>query len=222
MNDYQNNIINKNKIIKMLINKLKGIDNDEILNYNDWINESKNLIVNEFNLSKKNDINKKLEKNPYIFIPYMLYMNKNMELNKSTKSYQIIPLRTNLTPKFIPINIDSFVDILDSKYLLGKRKNDYHNDNKIGLILFETYFKFDSKYIENTIKKGHVFSGLIHTDGYEINYIFNSKSHEANKNNFHLKGKETRKKNKENTKNLTEDEKKKYLEKLEIEIEKEQ
>ena len=209
----------KNKITKILINKLKGIDNDEFLNYNNWINENKNLMVNEFNLSKKNDINKELEKNPYMFIPFMLYMNKNMELNKSTKSYQIIPLRTNLTPKFIPINIDSFVDILDSKYLLGKRKNDYHNDNKTGLILFETYFKFDSKYIKNTIKKGYVFSGLIHTNGYEINYIFNSKSHEANKNNFHSKGKETRKNIKENTKNLTNDEKKKYFEKLEIEKE---
>src|SRR3990167_8171446 len=141
----------------------------------------------------------------------MLFMNKNLELNNSKKKYQIIPLRTNLTPKFIPININSFVDIIDSEYLLGNIKNYYHNDNKKGLILFETYFKFDSKYIKNTIKKGCVFSGLIYTNGYEINYIFNSKSYEINKNNFHSKGKQNIKFIKENTKNLTQEQKNEFI-----------
>jgi len=169
------------------------------------------MIINEFNLSCKIDLDKELIKNPYIFIPYMLFMNKNLELNNSKKKYQIIPLRTNLTPKFIPISIDSLVDILDSKYLLGKIKNYYHNDNKKGLILFETYFKFDSKYIKNTLKKGYIFSGLIYTNGYEINYIFNSKSYEINKNNYHNKGKEEIKLIKENTINLNDKEKEEFI-----------
>ncbi len=50
------------------------------------------------------------------------------------------------------------------------------NNNKNGFILFNTYFNFNSKYIKNIIKKGYVFSGLIYTNGYEINYIFNSSS----------------------------------------------
>lgn len=141
----------------------------------------------------------------------MLFMNKNLELNNSKKKYQIIPLRTNLTPKFIPISIDSLVDILDSKYLLDKIKNYYHNDNKKGLILFETYFKFDSNYIKNTLKKGYVFSGLIYTNGYEINYIFNSKSYKSNKNKFHNKGKEEIKFLKEKTLNLNDEEKKEFI-----------
>ena len=77
---------------------------------------------------------------------------------------------------FIPINIDSFVDLLDSKYLLGNIKNYYHNDSKKGLILFDTYFNFTSKYIKNIIKKGYKFSGLIQTNGYGIIFNFNSKS----------------------------------------------
>ena len=201
---------NKSKILKEIINKLL----DETYNfnkYNDWINDNKTMIINEFNLSCKIDLDKELIKNPYIFIPYMLFMNKNLELNNSKKKYQIIPLRTNLTPKFIPISIDSLVDILDSKYLLGKIKNYYHNDNKKGLILFETYFKFDSKYIKNTLKKGYIFSGLIYTNGYEINYIFNSKSYEINKNNFHCKGKEEIKLIKENTINLNDKEKEEFI-----------
>ena len=188
-------------IIKLLINDLT--ENDK---YYDWINENKNCIMNEFNLSNKIDLNKEIKENPFKFIPYMLYMNTNLELNNSKKKYQIIPLRTNLTPKFIPISVDSLVDILDSEYLLGNIKNYYHNDNKKGLILFNTYFKFDSKYIKNVIKKGYMFSGLIYTNGHEINYIFNSKSYNTNKENFHSKGKEEIKFISQNTKNLNKDE----------------
>ena len=138
----------------------------------------------------------------------MLFMNKNLELNNSSKKYQIIPLRTNLTSKFISINTNSLVDILDSKYLLGKIKNFYHDDKTRGLILFETYFKFDSKYIKNVIKNGYEFS-MISTNGYEINYIFNSKKYSDNKKKFHSKGKEEKEKINKSTKNLTDEEIKK-------------
>ena len=85
-----------------------------------WIDANLNKIINKFNETNCVDINKYLNKNPFDFIPYMLFINKNLELNKSKKNYQVIPLRTNMTPKFIPINTDSFVDLLDSKYLLNK------------------------------------------------------------------------------------------------------
>ena len=197
---------NKNDVLKKIINSLiNELDND-FDKYNDWVNENKNIIINDFNSSNKIDLEKEIKKNPYMFIPFMLFMNTNLELNNSKKKYQIIPLRTNLTPKFIPISIDSLVDILDSKYLLGNIKNYYHNDNKKGLILFDTYFKFDSKYIKNVIKKGFIFSGLVYTNGFEINFIFNSKSYDENKNNFHLKGKEEIKFIKEKTKNLNQKE----------------
>ena len=198
-----------NEIVNYLMNKIDKINSK----YNEWINENKINIINDFNSSNYIDIDKELEKNPYKFIPYMLFMNKNLELNNSSKKYQIIPLRTNLTPKFIPINIDSLVDILDSKYLLGKIKNYYHGDVKKGLTLFQTYFKFDSEYIKNTIKKGFEFSGLIHTNGYEINYVFYSKSYNEKKSIFHSKGKETKKKIKENTIGFSLKEKEDYLKK---------
>ena len=206
---------NKNKTIKYIIEKLVNDYNnlDNLNNYDDWINENKNIIVNDFNLNKKIDIDKELTDNPYQFIKYMLFINRNLELNGSKKKYQIIPLRTNLTPKFIPIGIDAFVDILNSEYLFGKNKNYYHDDNKNGLILFETYFRFDSKYILNILKKGYVFSGLIYTDGHEINYIFNSKSYKTEKNNFHSKGKENKKFIKENTKGLNDEQKEEFINK---------
>ena len=198
-----------NNIINFLMNK-NIIINDR---YNDWVNKNKFIIINKFNSFHFIDIEKEIQKNPYKFIPYMLFMNRNLELNKSKKKYQIIPLRTNMIPKFIPINIDSLVDILDSKYLLGNIKNYYHNDSKKGLILFNTYFKFDSKYIKNIIKKGFEFSGLIYTNGYEINYIFNSKTYGNNKKNFHSKGKEEIKLIKENTKDMNPEQKEEFIKK---------
>ena len=113
-------------IIEYLIGKIDIIDEK----YNDWIVENKINIVKEFNSSEPIDLNKEIDNKPYNFIPYMLFMNKNLESNNSKKKYQIIPLRTNLTPKFIPIGINSLVDILDSKYLFGKIKNYYHDDYK--------------------------------------------------------------------------------------------
>ena len=146
--------------------------------------------------------------------------NKNLELNNSKKRYQVIPLRTNLTPKFIPINIDSLVDILDSKYLLGNIKNYYHDDNKKGLILFETYFNFDSKYIKKITKKGYIFSGLIYTNVYEINYIFNSSSYDKSKTDFHLKKKNNKKYIKDNTSKLNDIDKELFMKKYEEDKEK--
>ena len=100
-------------IIQYLFSKIDIID----ITYNDWIDENKIKIISDFNSSNPIDLDKEIDNEPYKFIPYMLYMNKNLELNNSDKKYQIIPLRTNLTPKFIPISVVSLVDILDSKHL---------------------------------------------------------------------------------------------------------
>ena len=106
-------------------------------------------------------IDKELNKNPYIFIKHMLYIDQELEKFDSRKKYQVIPIRTNFTPKFIPINVHSFVDMLDSKYLLKQIKNYYHDQTDRGIILFETYFNFSGNFITNSIKKGYVFSIFI-------------------------------------------------------------
>ena len=204
--------INDKKII------LNSIYNDLIKNefntddkFHYWIKENKIIIINEFNKKNYIDLNKEIKLKPYSFIPLMLFMNKNLELNNSKKKYQIIPLRTNLMPKFIPINIHSLVDILDSKFLFNKNKNYYHDDTKKGFVLFETYFNFKSDFILKTIKKGYVFSGLIKTNGYEIIFSFISKQKKEEKDNFHLKGKLEKKFIKDSTKGMNLEEKNNFL-----------
>jgi hypothetical protein len=197
---------NINKLLKSIYNDVINNTFETNIIYHNWIKENIALIINEFNKSNCIDFEKELNSKPFIFIPFMLFINKNLEINNSKKKYQIIPLRTNLTPKFIPINVHAFVDILDSKYLLGNIKNDFHNDTKKGLILFKTYFNFTSKYIKNSIKKGYIFSGLIMTNGYEIIFNFNSKLQEDKNNKYHSSGKKERKNIKDNTLGLSEEE----------------
>ena len=208
-------------IINYMFNKIDDNIDVHLSKYIDWIDKNKISIINDFNSLGCIDLDKKIDNNPYNFIPSMLFMNKNLESNNSKKKYQIIPLRTNLTPKFIPIGINSLVDILDSKYLFGKIKNYYHDDYKHGFILFETYFKFDSKYIKRIIKKGYVFSGLIYTNGYEINYIFNSKTYNSEKDNFHSKANENRKNINKQITGMDDKQKEEYIKKYKENKEKE-
>jgi hypothetical protein len=202
-----NKIKNKKSIIDSIYNDLINNKFDSDILFHNWIKDNKIIIVSEFNKKNYIDLDKELNLRPYDFIPLMLFINRNLEINESKKKYQIIPLRTNLTPKFIPINIHSLVDILDSDYLLGKIKNYYHNNTNNGFILYETYFKFTSDMIKNAIKKGYVFSGLIKTNGYEVIFNFISKKRKEKKDNFHLSGKNEIKFIKESINGLTEEEK---------------
>jgi len=155
---------------------------------NEWIIDNSNTILKEFNKSNCIDLDKELDENPYIFIKHMLHINQELEKSNSRKKYQVIPIRTNFTPKFIPINVHSFVDMLDSKYLLKNIKNYYHDQTDRGIILFETYFNFSCNFIKKSMKKGYIFSGLIQTNGHEIIYHFHSNEHAQKKANYHKCG----------------------------------
>jgi len=197
---------NKNKLYDKVYN---DFINDTLLSNNvfhSWILSNKNIIINNFNSENFIDIDEKISLTPCIFIENMIYINKNLELNKSKKHYQIIPQRTNLTPKFIPINTHALVDIIDSKKL-DNIKNYYHNNTLNGLEVWNKFFLFNSKYILNSLKKGYTFSGTIMTNGYEIIYLYYSKKQIEFKNKFHEAGKTEKKNIKNLLKDVPDDEK---------------
>ncbi len=176
----EDEILNKICILNNIKNNIKSIYNliyDDIVNntlnsneiFHTWIQNNILLIINNFNSINYIDFDSKLSTKPFIFIKNMLFMNKNLEFNKSKKHYQIIPLRTNMSPKHIPINTHALVDILDSSYL-SNIKNYYHNDTSKGIDVWNKYFLFSSDFIKNTIKKGFIFSGLIQCQTLKILY----------------------------------------------------
>jgi len=199
------NIPKVNKTINSIYNDIINNTFESNNVFHTWIKNNISLIINNFN-KNNTDLDKELNKNPYIFIPNMLFINKNLELNKSKKKYQIIPLRTNLTPKFIPINTHSLVDIVDSKYL-NNIKNYYHNNTENGLEVWNTFFNFNSDFIKKSLNKGYIFNNVIYTNGYEIIYNFIDNKYNVDKDKFHINGRLERRFIKDNTKNLTNDEK---------------
>ena len=217
-NELLHQMCNLNNIKKTDIKAIHdSIYNDIISNtyfktdliFHNWIKDNIFLIINNFNSINYIDIVSKVTNEPFLFLHNMLFMNKNLELNKSKKHYQIIPLRTNMSPKFIPINTHALVDILDSKYL-DNVKNYYHNNTSNGIVVWNKYFLFSSAFIKSTIKKGFIFSGLIQTNGNEIIFTFYSKKYNDSKNNFHSSGKKEIKNIKELIKDLPESEKEEF------------
>lgn len=99
-----NDIKNDNELSTTILNDLINIDKlvSEPI-FHEWILTNVSLIINKFNSENYIDMDSMLSSTPHIFLEKMLYMNKNLEINKSKKHYQIIPIRTNLKPKFIPI-----------------------------------------------------------------------------------------------------------------------
>jgi len=217
------NIIKNNKFKVSQIKIIQNAIYNDIVNntfnsnliFHDWIKNNILLIINIFNSINCIDMDAKLISKPFIFVQKMLFMNKNLELNKSKKKYQIIPIRTNMTPKFIPINTHALVDILGKDYL-DNIKNYYHNNTENGIDVWNKYFLFTSDFIKNTLKKGFVFSGTILTNGHEVVINFYSKKYIDSKKIFHCAGKKEIKNKKELIKDLLEEEKEVFLKKYEI------
>jgi len=210
--NYKPSVVSKS-ICNDILNNTRNSD----VVFHEWINDNILIIISKFNSEKKINLEKNLKEYPYHFIPYMHFINKNLEQNNSDKKYQIIPLRTNYTPKFIQISSASFIDIIDSKYLLGIPKDTYKHDKNEIIKLFKTYFNFDSDFIKSVTKKGYIFSGKIYTNGYEIVYIFESQERYDIKKIKSNNSVQTREKNKIGTTDKTEQEIKEYYEKCEKE-----
>jgi len=98
--------------------KLDLINNTLLSNkkYHTWINLHKdNIFPYLFTDSYGFDI----KNNPYKYMKGMIYMC--LELEKiGTKTFQFFPLRTNIVPKYIPIDTKSLIEIIVDDTILLK------------------------------------------------------------------------------------------------------
>ena len=91
--------------------------------YHDWINNNrKHILPSEYKNSYEFDI----DNNPQRYLKHMIYMC--LEIEKiGTKSFQFFPLRTNLIPKYIPIDTVTLINLFIKKpkkaKKLGKKEN---------------------------------------------------------------------------------------------------
>ena len=182
--------------------------------YHNWINQHKNnMFPSEFTDSYEFDV----KNNPHKYIKHMIYMC--LELEKlEVKSFQFFPLRTNIAPKYIPIDTKSIIEILVDKIKikeLGKNvKQDLLDDiegNKHNI--WSQYFNLDNPIF---YQKEYSFDYRISTDclGVSIQLIHNDLIEKSNQQKHNRKNKKQQMK--ETCKDMSQEEKEKFKENLEI------
>jgi hypothetical protein len=181
---------NKDKVIrkqlhKELYDEINKVKKD-LTSFNDltsdvkyhyWIKEQKIKLFPNKTKFEENNIYYELKSNSQYFLLGMFYICNeleriNMEKIKNNKKqirlFNVIPLRTNITPKNICIDtcgiIQNFMgEDYDSKLLATyKKQNEYFN-------IWNKYFKLNKP----VFKKGkYVFSNIIRTDGVSCCILF--------------------------------------------------
>ncbi len=195
--------VEKRKLLnKELFEVKEDLCNNTLLSdpkYHDWINQHRNNI---FPIDYINSYEFDIENNPQKYLKSMIYMC--LEIEKiGTASYQFFPLRTNIIPKYIPIDTKSLIEILirnDKKKFLDnieKYKKEIWSQffNMDDIIFTQSNYKFDYKIYTDCFS---VSIQMIHKDFIE--------SEKNKKDNMKNKRNEVR----EITKNMNIEEKEKY------------
>jgi hypothetical protein len=143
--------------------------------YHSWIKEKQTKIFPPKG-DKDKIFAKNLESKPQQYFKYMIFMNRELE-DKKVKTFNVFPLRSSCTPKYITIDTQTIV------HLLMKEKGDSKYLKKISTkadIIWHKFFKTES-YIFR--KKNYHFNHLIHTDGVGASISFLSDKGNENKTN---------------------------------------
>lgn len=210
----KNEILKKQKE-KKLYNELQLIKDDFLNNtlnshkrFHSFIKQHRsNIIFDNFN-EEKLKINIKIE--PQKYLKGMIYMSLFLE-NKGLKTFQFFPLRTNKVVKYVQFDTITFTEVLYEQNLnstntmfhltqnaLRNKVEQYKNS------IWNEYFNLEHPIFKS---KGKNFDYTIKTDGYAVSIQF-VKDEDYDKNIENKKKKtEGRKKNYQETKNMTINEK---------------
>ncbi len=181
-NKYKEEIKDKN-FKKVLFTELKKLKNDIINNtntsdikYKKWLEENRYKIIPEE--CHKNGYYYDIQIEPQKYLKNMIWIN--IELEKiDGKMFQFMPLRTDIIPKFIPIDTKTLIEIF-----VDKNKNNYLKD------IENTKYELWNKYFNINVRlNNYVFNYTIITDCYSasIRYIHKKNIEEENNKKYKMK-----------------------------------
>ena len=179
--------------------------------YHGWINQHRNNIFpTEFINSYDFDI----QTNPQRYFKSMIYMC--LEIEKiGTASYQFCPLRTDIIPKYIPIDTKSLIEI----FIRENKKELLDNIEGNKFSLWNSYFNLNDAIFEQS---NYTFDFKIYTDCYAVSIQMlrkdNVDAEKKKKENMKIKRNEMR----SLTKGMTQEEKDNFKKKKEEEKKKQQ
>lgn len=168
-----------------------------------WINENRNKILptiydNSYEFDVKN--------HPQKYLKYMIHMCQIME-EKEMKMFQFFPLRTDISPKFIPIDtktiVELFIDEDKNKYLTDIEGYKYE--------LWNTFFNLDNPIFKQS---NYSFDYRISTDCFSVSIQLLHNSFIDSETLKKLNMKNKKKEIKEKCKNMTQQEKEDYKNKI--------
>ena len=167
--------------IRNLCSELRKIKND-LLNvdtnvftsksyYHKWIKEQKHNILPQKKKFEKNSIYYDLKCLPMDYLPSMVYMMKQVEKETENNTiYNVFPLRSEITPKYIRLDTTTLINLLlrkeqGNKGFFKTEGNLKKNEDKIWGFFFRTERK-------QFIKTGYSFHHMISTDGIGVSILF--------------------------------------------------
>jgi hypothetical protein len=129
---------------------------------------------------------------PFKYLKSMLLMNETLE-EKNLKMFQTLPLRTDLSIKYVSLNTGAIKDIF------GEIKSDKSKELSNAEI-WKKYFNINPKKYKI---KGYDFDELIQTDGTAVSIIFMKHGEFIRKKQVHTKMAKASKEGKKNIKTMT-------------------
>ena len=165
-------------------------------------------------VNDKHTLQNDIECYPQKYIKNMIYMCLELE-DMETKLFQFFPLRTDIIPKFIPIDTKSIIELL-----IETKKNEHlanieeHKDS-----IWDIYFNTNNKIFK---QKNYEFDYRIMTDGLSVSLQMINKKYVGQNNQKKANMKNKRKANKEVMKDMTEEEKVTFKEKQKEDTKKKQ
>jgi hypothetical protein len=172
--------------------------------YHKWINKHKQHI---FPKEYKNSYQFDVQNNPQNYLKCMIYMCLELEKNE-VKSFQFFPLRTQIIPKYIPIDTKILVEL----FIKENKKEYLDNIEKYKKEIWSKIFILDNPIFK---QKNYVFDYRISTDCMAVSIQLLKKCYvekeQIKKQNMKSKKKEM----KENCKEMTQEQKDKYKKELE-------
>lgn len=170
--------------------------------YHEWINKHKiHIFPKDYENSYQFDVNL----DPQKYLKHMIYMCLELEKNE-VKSFQFFPLRTQIIPKYIPIDTSSLI-----KMFIKNQKEYESNIEKYKNEIWTKIFHLDNSIFK---QKNYTFDYRISTDCFSASIQLLKKCYvekeQIKKNNMKKKRSEI----KEHCKDMTEEQQQKYRKEL--------
>jgi hypothetical protein len=181
--------------------------------YHKWIKQHRPNITPTI-VNDKHTLQNNIECHPQKYLKNMIYMCLELE-DKETKLFQFLPLRTDIIPKFIPIDTKSIIELL-----IKTNKNEYLLElEEYKESIWDIYFNMNNKIFK---QKNYEFDYRIMTDGLSVSIQMINKKYVEQNNQKKSNMKNKRRDNKEAMKGMTGEEKSTFKEQQKNETKKKQ